>query len=408
MKNWRTFIMDSIRSAALSLWAKKTRSVLSILGIVIGILTVSSLLTIAFNVRDQVEKSISGLGANLVLVLPGNVGGGGGFSAQLGASTLTERDVAAIRSRVPEARQLSMSMLLAGTVTAGDKSVRSSVIFGASPGFEKAFSFKIARGRFPDQEDENQRARVAVLGDTAARELFGDDSVVGKDVVIRGERFTVIGTLEQVSSAGNLGGPDFNSIILLPLETAWQMTNTRQIFRIAMQAPTPEDVVPLKNRVRDVLLAQHGGEEDFSVLTQDDLISLAGDILDLLTSMIGAIAGISLVVGGIGIMNIMLVTVSERTKEIGIRKAVGATRGAILGQFLVESVILTFAGGVTAVLLFVGLVKAIASHIPIPLNVNPWVLGAALAFSAVVGIVFGVIPAWQASRKDPIVALRSE
>ncbi len=410
MTQWKTFLWDSVENAARSLWAKKLRSVLSILGIVIGIFTVSSLLTIAYSVRDGIEDAIGGLGANLLFVVPGKIdqGGASGFAAQLGASTLTEKDFSSIRSQVPEAQNLSMGMVIAGAVKSGAATVPNGLIFGASPGFERAVNLTLAQGRFTDQRDESLRTRVIVVGDAVAQDLFGGSGVLQRQIEIRGERFDVVGVLEKVSSAISLGGPDFNSIVLMPLETAWEITNTRQIFRIAMQAPSADDVVPMKEKIKEIILANHGGEEDFSVLSQDDLISLVGSILDLLTAMIGAITAISLVVGGIGIMNIMLVVVNERIKEIGIRKAVGATRGAILAQFLVESVLLTFAGGVVAVVAFIALVESIESHVPIPLSVNPWIMGTALVFSAVVGIIFGIVPAYQASRKDPIVALRSE
>jgi putative ABC transport system permease protein len=399
---------DSITSAGKSLWAKKLRSFLSILGIVIGIFTISSLLTIAFSVRTEIQKSIGDLGANLVFVLPGKVDEGGGFGAQLGASTLTERDVDAIRASVPDAQNLSTAMLVNGTVKAGDKRLTSAMIFAASPGADKALNVKIQTGRLTDAGDEASHAKNIVLGDHAAKDLFGTSEALGKTVDIRGLAFQVVGVLQEASANGSFGGPDMNGIVMMPLQTGWEITNTKQIFRIFMQAPSADRVVGVKDTVKAAILATHGGEEDFTVFTQDDLLGMVNQILNLITAMVGAITGISLVVGGIGIMNIMLVTVSERTKEIGIRKAVGATRTAILLQFLVESMMLTFVAGVVAVAMFTALVAVISNNTSLPVTLDFRVIGIALAFSGVVGIIFGIIPALQASRKDPIVALRSE
>jgi len=401
------FFSDSIKSAAKSLWAKKLRSFLSILGIVIGIFTISSLLTIAFGVRTEIEKSIGDLGANLVFVMPGNVEDGG-FGAQVGASTLTERDIESVRAAIPNVQSLSAAMIVNGTVKAGDKRLNSAMIFAASPGADKALNVKIRTGRLTDAADEHAHSRSVVLGFQAAQDLFSTTDALNKTVDIRGIAFQVVGILDEAASNGNFGGPDMNGIVMMPLQTGWEITNTKQIFRIFMQAANPNEVTSTKDKVKEVILANHGGEDDFSVLTQDDLLGMVKDILNLLTAMVGAITGISLVVGGIGIMNIMLVTVSERTKEIGVRKATGATRSAILMQFLIESMMLTFVAGVAAVGMFSALVAIISRNTSLPVEMDFRVIGIALAFSAVVGIFFGIVPAIQASRKDPIVALRSE
>lgn len=405
--NMTGFFSDSISSAIKSLWAKKLRTFLSILGIVIGIFTISSLLTIVFGVRSEIQKSIGDLGANLVFVMPGNLEGGG-FGAQVGASTLTERDINSIRTAVPDVQSLSAVMVVNGTVKAGENRLTNATIFAASPGADKALNVKINTGRLIDGTDEQSHARVVVLGNMAAQDLFGTSDVIGKIVDIRGIAFRVIGVLQELSTSASFDGPDMNTVVMMPLQTGWEITNTKQIFRIFMQASTPEQVVATKDKVKEVVLANHGGEEDFTVLTQEDLLGMVNEILNLLTAMVGAITSISLVVGGIGIMNIMLVTVSERTKEIGIRKAAGATRSAILMQFLVESMMLTFIAGLVAVGMFTLLVTIISKNTSLPVEMDFRVVGIALAFSGVVGVFFGIVPAIQASRKDPIVALRSE
>ncbi|MEK7615728.1 MAG: ABC transporter permease [Patescibacteria group bacterium] len=381
--------LDSLQAAYGSLTAKKMRSVLSILGVVIGILTISSLLTISFGVRDQIGSYIGDLGANLLVVLPGDTDQSGGFASQFGVSTLTESDVEAIRREVPEVINLNSAMII---------SHPKFFILAGSPGIQATFNLKLDQGQFPDQNDEFRRSRVAVVG----------AKVTENPIVIRGQTYEVVGHLSPVTNASSLGGPDVNSMVVIPLSTGWEVTNTKQIFRISMQAPTAETVGPLRERIESTMLQNHRGEKDFSVLTQDDILSLANDILDLITAMISAIAAISLVVGGIGIMNIMLVTVNERTREIGIRKAVGATRGVIMLQFLIESILLTFMAGVVAVGIFSAMIALVKSHVPIPLSLDWYVILIALGFSILAGIVFGLIPAWQASRKDPIEALRYE
>jgi putative ABC transport system permease protein len=402
-----TFIKDIIKTAFTSLFTRKLRTFLSVLGIVIGILTVSVLLTVALGVRKEVTSSIDTLGASFLAVVPGNLSGGN-ISAAVGASTLTEEDFNSIKSDFPELQNLAMASIITGNIKSGAKEISSGLILGGSPGIANDFNFKLASGRLADQNDENSKAAVAVLGDKVKQDLFGDANPLGQTITIRNKNFTVVGTLEKVAGGSNLGGPDFNSVVLMPLQTGWDLSKSKQIFRIVMQVPDVAQIPDYKTKIEQVILQNHGGEKDFSVFSQDDILGVVNNILNLVTAMLSAIAAISLIVAGIGIMNTMLVTVHERTREIGIRKAVGASREDILFQFLVESVMLTLLGGIIAVVIFSIILGIAGTRSPIPLSFDWRVMGGAILFSAIVGVIFGVFPAYQASRKDPIVALRYE
>ncbi len=399
--------LDTVKMSFSSLLGKKTRSFLSILGIVIGILTIASLLSIALSVRKTVESSINGLGSNLVAVLPGDLESGG-FSSGLGASTLTEQDFLDVKNKVTDVNNVTVAMLISGTVKAADQTLPQAIIMASSPGVEKTLNVSVEKGRSISETDESTTAKVVVLGNRAAVVLFGTSDALGKTLELRSTTFTVVGVLKEISSAGSIGGPDLNSTVIMPVHTGWELTNTKQVFRIMMQATAADKTDKVKNEVKKIILENHKGEKDFSVLTQEDLLKTVNVILNLLTAMLGAIAGISLLVGGIGIMNIMLVSVSERTREIGIRKAVGATQGAILLQFLIEGVILTMLGGLIAVTLYSASLAAVPKDSPIPIDFNWSVVLLSLAFSAIIGIIFGIIPAIGASRKDPIQSLRYE
>jgi putative ABC transport system permease protein len=407
-----TFVKDIIKTAFVSLKTRKLRTFLSVLGIVIGILTVSVLLTVALGVRKEVTSSIGNLGASFLAVVPGKVERN--ITASFGASTLTENDFNSIKANYPELQNLAMASLITGNIKAGGlpaqagQEISSGLILAGSPGIANDFNFKLASGRLTDQNDENSKATVVVLGDKIRQELFGDANPIGQNITIRNHNFTVVGTLEKVSGGANLGGPDFNNIVLMPLQTGWDLAQNKQIFRIAMQVPDVSQIPSYKDKLKQLILQNHGGEEDFSVFSQDDILGAVNTILNLITAMLSAIAAISLVVAGIGIMNTMLVTVHERTREIGIRKAVGASREDILFQFLVESVMLTLLGGVIAVIIFSLIIAAAGPHSPIPLSFDWRVMGGAILFSVIVGVIFGVFPAYQASRKDPIEALRYE
>lgn len=390
-----------------SLLAKKARSFLSMLGIVIGILTVASLLSIALTVRNEIEASITSLGSNLIDIVPGDIENGG-FAQSFGTSTLTEQDFNDIKE-VPGTINETMTMVVSGNITAGEQTLQGGLIYASSPAIEETVNTGLETGRFFTDEEDKDLAKLAVLGSSAAEKLFGSaQQAIGQTLQARSTEFEVVGVLQEIEGLASFGGVDQNSLVIIPIRVGWELTNTQLVSEMLLQAENSDSIDKVKEDIEAVLLENHKGEKDFSVLTQEDLLETVGGILDIVTAMLSAIASISLLVGGIGIMNIMLVSVSERTREIGVRKAVGATQWAILLQFLIESAILTLVAGIIAVGLFSLVVTAIPEDSPIPISLEPTVLVLALTFSAAVGIVFGLIPAIGASRKNPIDALRYE
>lgn len=405
------WLLASLREALRALWTHKLRSLLTMLSIVIGVLSIAGLLSVALGVRRQVTEEIESLGSTTVAVIPGRVrteSGGLNPIASLGASTLTERDVESIRRDNPEVRNVTPALLISGTVHTDTTTAPSSVIFAATREIAAVLNFEISRGRFLGRPDEDAHARVLVLGDAPARDLFPNENPLNRTVELRGERFQVIGVLKKKTNAAGFFGPSFNNVVILPLSTGWEITGTRQIFRIFLEAPNTDAVNNIRDRVAATIRRTHGDEEDFTVLTQEEILGIAGNILTLLTRMTGAVAAISLVVGGINIMNIMLVSVTERTREIGIRKALGATRLHILVQFLAEAFALSLFGGTVGVVLARIGVATAARFSGIPVDMPLTVILFALLFSASIGILFGLAPALRASWKDPIEALRSE
>jgi len=403
-------MFNSCKIAVNNIFLNKLRSFLTILGVVIGVITITSLLSIAVGVRKEITSQVEGFGSNLITVVSGQIKPGRSVNptASMGASTLTETDYQTISKEVPEIRNLSMIMLLSGSVKSGKNISSSSLIFGTSEQVLPILNTNISSGRFINKEDLQTNSKVVVIGDKTAQTLFPNQDPINKTLEIREQQFKVIGVLKAKENADILFSIDFNDGVGMPITTAWEITNSRQILRIVLQAKNSDSVKVTQEKIRGLLLKTHKGEEDFSVLTQEDLLNIIGNILNILTAMLTAVAAISLVVGGVGIMNIMLVSVTERTKEIGIRKAVGATNNHILFQFLVESVILSIVGGIIATVTASIGAFAINRYSSLPISVTPFIILLALGFSIIVGIIFGVLPAMNAAKKDPIVSLRSE
>lgn len=406
------------RNSALGLDAllhNKIRSILTMLGIIIGVFSIILLIGVGQGVKKDVRDQVTELGTNVVYILPGQVltaKGGYNPAASLGASTLKEEDATAVE-KLSDIQRGTVISLISGLPKVGDVTMPGSFNLAVEPGFFQILTTaKLVAGRAFTDEDTTKTAKVMIM-DRAPREtLFpglAAAQVVGKTVQFNGENFTVVGILETPQSSSVFSsGPGFASAIYIPYATAKKTIANVQVFRIIVQAKPDASIKTVAAAVKTTLKTQHKNVEDFSVLTQDDLLNVIDKILNILTSAVAGIGAISLLVGGIGIMNIMLVSVTERTKEIGLRKAVGASNANILAQFLTEAVILSIAGGAIGVLGAFAVGKLVENKAGFTVVVDGASIGIAVVFSLVVGLIFGVAPALRAARLNPIQALRHE
>lgn len=414
-------IWQNIKSALISIRSAKLRSFLTMLGVVIGVFAVMVMVGIGDGVKAQVGGQISSLGTNVLTVTSGQVGensttakngqqqrggsSGMSFGSSLGSSTLTEKD-AQTAENTKNVDDSATFMLLSSNVTYKDLTSNTAYIIGTQPSYFSIRNLSMEKGTVFTNADNENKKYVAVIGADTKQNLFGEAEAVGQTIGIRGKEFTVMGVQKKSDTGGGFGGSS-DDIVYIPFNTAADLTGTSQIFRMLVQVNDAKNIDSVKADLEKSIQANHGGSNDFTVLTQQDLLSTFNSILDILTTFVIAIASISLIVGGIGIMNIMLVTVSERTREIGIRKALGATFGNIMGQFLIEAVIISLMGGLLglACAYLAGLlVKQFAGITPV-YSANALML--AVGVSLVVGVVFGTAPAIKAARKRPIAALKS-
>ncbi len=425
-------LMDNLRVALNGLTVNKMRSALTMLGVIIGVAAVIALMSVGEGAQATITDQISSVGTNLLFVVPGAITMHGGVQSASGsAATLTYADAEAIAEsgNVPDAAAVAPEFTRGTQVIFGDSNTNTSVT-GTTSDYLGMFELAVARGRFIEDRDVDGRGNVAVLGYQAARDLFGGFDPLGQKIKVsmpdgaggdgasEGRRvpLTVIGVLEEKGGSA-MGSAD--DTVFVPISTAqtkiFDGRNARgelMVTRINVMAVSEDRAEAAEGQLETLLRARHDvapdEEADFSVINQADLLSMANEVTSVMTVFLGSIAGISLLVGGIGIMNIMLVSVTERTREIGIRKAVGARKSDILLQFLMEAVVLSVVGGTLGVLLGIGLAQIVDMTGVMDSVVTLDSVLLAVGFSLAVGLFFGIYPANQAAGLKPIEALRYE
>jgi len=404
-------LRSSVQIAVRALGANKLRAVLTMLGVIIGVGAVVTMVSIGQGARASVAQQVQSLGSNLLTVFPGSAGQGGIRQGAGSLRTLTLDDAAAMAAEIGQVEAVSAEFSRNAQVVHGSENVNTTVS-GVTPQFQEVRNTFVTDGAFFTGADMASRARVAVLGRTVVEDLFGDRAAVplGSTIKINRVTFTVIGVLEE---KGATGFNDRDDIILIPLSTAQRrLFGVDHVRAVYVKVRTAGEMDGTLGDVETLLRGRHriepGEDSDFTIRNQADIIATFQSVTQTMTLLLGGIAAVSLLVGGIGIMNIMLVSVTERTREIGIRKAVGATRRDILSQFLVEALVLSLTGGFIGLLLGMGGSELISRFAGWTTLVSPASLVLAVTFAASVGIFFGIYPARRAAALDPIVALRYE
>mgnify|MGYP002548698368 FL=1 len=393
-------IYQSFKMAVKAIAGNKMRSFLTILGVVIGVVAIVVLVSIGQGANSSVVESIEGMGTNLI-------------TANINARRMNPIDLDSL-NELAQNEAISYVAPIAsvsGTVKAGTTTYDDGVVQGTTPGYESIRNWTVAEGRFLQQPDIDNRSFVAVIGSEAATEMYGTTHAVGETFSLNGYTITVVGVLEAVGSSAS--GSNDNQI-LIPFTLAQRLSNQTSISSFYVSAASSSQVEQAQAAVESYLEKAFENYNtrsfgtQYSVFNQTEMLSTLNETTNTLTLMLGGIAAISLLVGGIGIMNIMLVSVSERTREIGIRKAIGAARGNILTQFLIESLVVSLMGGLLGLAISVVAVKALAPVLQMTLTIPVNVAWMAIAFSVFIGVVFGMYPANKASKLRPIEALHYE
>ena len=393
---------DLFAFSASALAGHRLRSVLALLGVVIGVASVIVLTSLGEGARLYVVNEFAELGTNLVVVFPGKVETSG-FPITGGTPRdLTLDDLHALRKQVPAVRHMAPISMGEADATVGDRSRRATII-GTTADLLFIRHLSVQIGRFLPTGDVEHAPRVAVIGAKIQRELFGDTNPLGEVVHVGNERYRIIGVL---APRGMSMGMDLDEAVVLPVNHAMRMFNQRGLFRIVADVGMHEQIPASQNAILRVLEDRHGGE-DVTILTEDAVLDTLGSILAVLTAALGGIAAISLVVAGVAIMNVMLVSVSERTSEIGLLKALGATPGNVVAAFLAEAALLSSTGGILGLGVGFGTCAGLRLLWPsFPIHAPTWAVVSALVVSVGVGLIFGALPARKAAGLDPVTCLQ--
>jgi putative ABC transport system permease protein len=403
-------LRDLLQETITALSANKARSGLTILGIVIGIGSVIAMVSIGQGASGQIQSSIEGLGSNLLTVMPGVIQPGRGIvsSGRGSAQTLKNEDVEVLK-QITGVAYVSPELQRRFQIVASTGNNTNSTVIGVNPEYQQVRSVLPEQGSFINENQLRSMARVAILGPTVATDLFADSDPIGKTIRINKVNFKVIGVL-QAKGSGGFFNPD--DTVFVPLTTMQKvLAGSDFLSTIAISVETKELMPQVQEETTAVLAAKHRVDPqnpDFSIVSQADILGALTQVMNTFTIFLAAIAGISLLVGGIGIMNMMLTTVTERTREIGLRKAIGAKRKDVSIQFLTEAVMLTFLGGAVGIILGWVLSVIISGFAGIATSISPVTVLLAFGISAAIGIIFGYYPARRAAGLNPIEALRYE
>jgi putative ABC transport system permease protein len=403
-------LFATFKIAVRALRRNTLRTLLTMLGIIIGVGAVIAMVSIGNGAKAQVEAQIAALGQNVVLVLSGNVRRGG-LSMGFGSSgTLTKEDYAALRRELTGITGVSPEVRSFAQIAAGNQNIYSQVL-GVGEDYVDIRAWPVTAGNNFTETDVRNANKVALIGSTTARTLFGDTDPVGQIIRVKNAPFNIVG---ELSSKGmSMSGSDQDDVLLVPYTSAMVRLSGNTSFRsFTVQAADSTSLADVQNQITELLRQRHrigeGQDDDFIVRTQEEISEMATATSRIMTVLLGSIAGVSLLVGGIGIMNIMLVSVTERTREIGVRMAVGARGRDILLQFLIEAVTLSLLGGVIGIGIGIGGARLVSANLGWNTLVSPDSIIIAFLFSAAIGVFFGFYPARKAAQLDPIDALRYE
>jgi len=385
-------MLENLRAAWRSLSANKLRSFLTMLGVIIGVGAVVCLISLGQGAGAMITSQIRALGSNLIMI------------ASAGRPPLLAEDAEDLVERMPELVR-AMPMVSRTVTVKWGRETWETTVQGVTPDLPAIRDFYPLVGRFVQQTDIQARRRVAVVGQTVVDELFGGKLPLGETILLQGQAFTVVGIMER---KGEAMGTDQDDVIFIPLTTAQRLLGTKRVNLIYAQVSDDADPSAVVQRITAIFAAKHRRSDTVRVFSQEQLLQTVAEATRTLTIMLAGIAAVSLLVGGIGIMNIMLVSITERTREIGIRKAVGARRNQLLQQFLVESSLLSVMGGVIGIAAGWAGSRVVAQIGGWPTALSVQAAALAFGFAVLVGIFFGVYPAWKAANLDPIRALRYE